>query len=348
MANSVFRRLYRARLLPSLAMCLPGVLLVFWYAWSAYAQLDRYRRAVRQKGDLALETLHIALHDRLETDIRRMWISPPPNPSELASYVLHLTPQAVSTLEESATRRGERPYVDAKLQYKDRVLDAKVRLRGGRHWHVGGAQKSLKIKLDKGELVEGHRVFHLINDPTPMVIGEQIILDLAREAGLLTPVSDFVRLGINAKDFGVFHYETAADESLLRNARRIPGSIYSSELPGSASANELWSKSQFWAKVASRTDSEADEANRADLSRFLDRVRAGTNREFSDFATHELDLGSFATLDALDVAFGGDQRDFRENHHYYFDPYRGRWEPLAGQFRGFRDDPLFNLVESPV
>jgi len=329
-------------------MCLPGVLLVFWYAWSAYAQLDRYRRAVRQKGDLALETLHIALHDQLETDIRRMWISPPPSPSELATYVLHLTRQATATLEESATQKGDRPYVDAKLEYKDRVVDAKVRLRGGRHWHVGGAQKSLKVKLDKGDLIEGHRVFNLINDPTPMVIGEQLILDLARDAGLLTPVSDFVRLKINAKDFGVLHYETAADESLLRNARRMPGSIYSSELPASASADELWSKSQFWTKVASRTDSEADEGNRADLERFLDRVRAGTNREFDDFAAHELDLGSFAQLDALDVAFGGDQRDFRENHHYYFDPYRGRWEPLAGQFRGFRDDPLFNLVESPV
>jgi hypothetical protein len=48
------------------------------------------------------------------------------------------------------------------------------------------------------------------------------------------------------------------------------------------------------------------------------------------------------------VAFGGDQRDFREDHTYYFDPYRGAWEPIAGRFRGFRDDPAFNLVDNPV
>jgi CotH kinase protein len=347
MANSVFRRIYRASLLPSLAICLPGALLALWYTWSAYAELDRYRRAVRQRGSFELETLQIALYDQLEADIRRMWMAPPPNPSQLDAYVLHLTRQGYSTLEESA-EGSERPYVDAKLEHDGRVLDAKVRLRGGRHWHVEGAQKSLKVKLDKGELIGGQRVFNLINDPTPLVIGEQLVLDLARAKGLLTPLSDFVRLKINAKDFGVFHYETAADESLLRNAHRLPGSIYESELPARAAADELWTQPNYWAKVAARTDSEEDKADRSDLARFLHHVHAGTSREFSDFAAHELNLEAFAELDALDVAFGGDQRDFRENHSYYFDPYRGTWEPLAVQFRGFRDDPLFNLVDNPV
>ncbi len=329
-------------------MCLPGVLLALWYAWSAYAQLDRYRRAVHHRGALSLETLHIALHDQLQADLRRMWLDPPPASSPLDSYVLHITRQNYQALEESASRGKQRPYVDAKLEHGERVLDAKVRLRGGRHWHVEGAQKSLKIKLDKGELIKGHRVFNLINDPTPLVLGEQLVLDLSRDSGLLTPVSDFVRLKINAKDFGVFQYETAADESLLRNSRRAPGSIYSSDLPERALTDELWSKPDYWTKVASRTDSEADKANRADLQRFLQHVHDGTGQEFVDFARHELNLQAFAQLDALDVAFGGDQRDFREDHTYYFDPYRGAWEPVAGKFRGFRADPAFNLVDNPV
>src|SRR5262245_9524471 len=100
MANPVLRRLYRASLMPSLVICLPGLLLALWYAWSAYAQLDRYGRALRQKGPFELETLHIALYDQLESDLRRMWMPPPPNPSRLDSYVLHLTRQDFSTLEE--------------------------------------------------------------------------------------------------------------------------------------------------------------------------------------------------------------------------------------------------------
>src|SRR5690606_3411911 len=112
----------------------------------------------------------------------------------------------------------DRPYVEAKVEHDGRLLDAEVRLRGSRHWHVGGPQKSLKIKLEKGELIHGYRIFNLINDPTPMVVGQQLILDLTAEQDVLTPVSRFVRVRLNSKDLGVYHYETAADESLLRSS----------------------------------------------------------------------------------------------------------------------------------
>lgn len=348
MAQSVLRRIYRARPLASILMSLPGVVLVLWYAWSAFSRVAAYRRAVSEEGPLALETLHIALHDQLESDVRRMLMPPPPDPSRLPTYRLRLQREAVGTLLDSAESTGDRPYVDGKVEHDGRLLDAEVRVRGDRHWHTLGAQKSLKVKLEKGELIDGHRIFNLINDPTSMVVGQQLILDLARESGLLTPVSKFARVKINSKDFGVYRYETAADESLLRAESRVPGSIYSSELPSSAATEELWSKTQFWTKVSSRTDAEADQSDFTDLSRLLHHVHSASAREFSDFARHELDLEAFARLNALDVAFGADQRDFRKNHTFHFDPYRGRWAPIAGEFRGFRNDPAFNIVDNPV
>lgn len=329
-------------------MCLPGALLVAWYSWGAFATIDRYRRAVDERSPISLETLHIALHDLLESDIRRMLMAPPPDPSSLKTYRLRVKRQAWDTLVDSAELEDDRPYVEAKLERDGRLLDAEVRLRGSRHWHVGGTQKSLKVKLEKGELVDGHRIFNLLNDPTPMVVGQQLILNLAQESSLLTPVSRFVRVKLNSKDLGVYHYETAADESLLRSSRRMPGGIYASDLPGAAATDELWSSSKYWTKVSSRTDSEHDRTNFSDLDRFLFHVHDASSRAFVDFAAHELDLDAFARIDAIEVAFGGDQRDFRENHEYYFDPYRGRWEPIAGGVRGFRDDPEFNLVDNPV
>lgn len=347
MAPSVLRRLYRARALASFLMSLPGILLVLWYGWSSFSRVASYRRATDSTGPIALETLHIALHDRLESDIRRILMPAPPDPSKLPTYRLRIARQAYRELLDSADLRGGRPYVNAKIEDDGRLLNADVRLRGTRHWHTLGAQKSLKVRLDKGELLEGHRAFNLINDPTSMVIGEQLIADLARESGVLTPVSKFARVKINSKDFGVYHYRTAADESLLRSSERMPGSIYNADLPGSASSDELWSKTQYWSKVASRTDSDADKADYGDLDRLLRHLR-GTTRELDDFARNELDLQAFARLDVLDVAFGGDQRDHRDNHTFYFDPYRGRWEPISGTYRGFRHDPAFNLIDSPL
>ncbi len=348
MPRSILQRLYRARPLASVAMSLPGVLLVLWYAWSSFSRVDHYRRAVDAKAPLELETLHIALNDQLQGDIRRMLMNPPPEPSQLPEYRLRLTQHDYDLLLDGAQQADARPYVEAKVEQGERLLNAEVRIRGSRHWHTLGPQRSLKVKLDKGELLDGQRIFNLINDPTPMVIAEQLILDLAQEAGILTQVSRYVRVKINAKDFGVYRYETAADESLLRSSSRMPGSIYASELPAAASTEQLWTNTHYWTKVSSRTDSEVDKADFTDLLRFLGHVHDSTNQQFADFAQHELDLETFARLDALDVAFGGDQRDFRENHTYYFDPYRGRWEPIAGESRGFREDPSFNLVDNPV
>jgi hypothetical protein len=348
MTRSLFRRLYRARALPCLFAGLPGVVLALGYAWSAYASLDRYRHALRQQTPISVETFQIALHDQLDTDLRRLWMAAPPNPSALERFALTLSRRDYQKLEAGAPHAGQHPYVHAELEHEGQTFAAKVRLRGGRHWHTLGIQQSLKVKLDKGELVGGHRIFNLLNDPTPMVIGEQLSLAVARDAGLLAPETDFARVAINGRDFGVFEYEPSGDESLLRNSRRMPGSIYTSELPGTARTEELWSSTRYWTKVASRNDSAAERADRSDLERLLSAIHDAGGRAFQEFAEHELDLRAFAELDALDVAFGGDQRDFRENHRYYFDPYRARWEPIAERFRGFHEDPLFNLVEDPL
>jgi hypothetical protein len=359
------RALLSAPLLPCLLASLPAVSCVVWYGWSAYATLDRYRRSLsRELGQneagplqtLPIEALQIGVHDALEADIRRFWLPAraptlerPRAESHLQRLALTLKPDADRTLLASAETAGKRGDVRAHIaQGGGPALPARVRLHGRRTWHVLGTQRSLEVKLDKGELLGGYRSFDLINDPTPLSIGEQLSLELARSAGLLTPPSDFVRVAINGRDFGVYRYETEGDESLLRNSARVPGSIYASALPSSAPSDELWAGPRHWTKVAARTDSAIDRVDRTELERFLRAFHSDSGRQFRDFAEHELDVRAFAQLDALDVAFGGDQRDFRENHRYHFDPYRARWEPVAEQLRGFHDGPAFNLVENPL
>ena len=137
-------------------------------------------------------------------------------------------------------------------------------------------QKSLKVQLPKGELLDGHRVFTLNNDPSPMVVGEQIILDLLEQRGVLVPRSDFARVAINDTDLGVFRYETQPEESLLRAHRREPGSMYSGDLPGSAPAGELWTGISRWRKVAWREEEEKEDYG--ELERLLAHVREASDR----------------------------------------------------------------------
>ncbi len=350
MIRRLFWRLYRVRPISTLVLCLPGMLLVVWYGWLAFAKVHRYRISVGETQPLTAETYQIALHDTLTTDWRRMFMPSAPEKSSLRSFRLILDRAEWSDLMDSASIRDDRPYVRGKVEDIDdeTTIDARVRLRGGRHWHLGETQKSFKLKADKGDLIAGNRVANLINDPTPMVVGEQLIIDLAKEAGILTPAAYFARLKVNTKDLGVYHYEAGADESLLREAHRVPGSIFNGELPSKAETKALWLGPELWSKVASRTDDEADKTNFDELRQFLKHFREDDSAAFADYAANELDLRKFALMDVLDVAFGGDQHDFRENHKYYLDPYRGRWEPIAWNFRGFQSDRHFNVVDNPI
>lgn len=342
----VFRRFYRVRRLSALLLCLPGILLCLWYAWKAYARFDRYRRHAGAEVALTLEDFHIQLFDVLRRDLRRMGMPPPPAPPAVERITLRMSSQALDTLRRGADREAKRKYAPARLVAPDGIHEVEVRLRGNRHWHLLGRQKSMKIRLEKGDLFEGLRVFNLINEPTPLVVGEEIILELARELGLITPPSGFRRVHVNGADLGVFHREAQPDESLLRLHRRVPGGLYSGNLAPSAPERALWGGPDHWKKVAWRD--EASKEDRAALENLLSTLRTGSIRAFDAFARERMDLRRFALFECLDIVFGGDQHDFRENHKLYFDPYRGRWEPVAWNFRAFKHDPVFNLAENPI
>ncbi|HUT78412.1 MAG TPA: CotH kinase family protein [Polyangia bacterium] len=340
------RRLYRMRPLTAALLCLPGLLLCGWYAWKAFSGLDGYRRFTDPERSLALEDFQISLHDALTADLRRLTMPPSPEPSRLERLVLRMGSDAVDALFGDPARADAAGYVKAELETGGKLQEVEVRVRGTQHWNVLGQQRSLKVRLPQGELYDGHRVFNLINDPSPMVVGEELILDLARESGILTPRSDFVRVLVNGADLGVLRFETPPDEGLLRLRRRMPGSIYSSNLPSGTSTDELWDGARHWNKVAWREEAAKDDLD--ELDRLLSRLAGDSVRRFADFARHEVDLEAFAAHEALDMAFGGDQHDFRDNHKLYFDPYRGRFEPVAWNFRGFKHERRLDLVENPI
>ncbi|MEE8410232.1 MAG: CotH kinase family protein [Myxococcota bacterium] len=342
-------RLYKISLPSALVLCAPIFVAVIWYAWTAFAQLDRYRRTTEPGLQIDGELLQIFLHDELTRDLRRFVLKDRPAESRLPTFELSIPRHALDALDRDPVREGKGSYVKAFLR-KDGVMHSvRLRYRGRKHWHRLGAQKSMKIRVDKGDLVDGVRIFNLINDVTPFGLEEEVILALARDHGLMTPEVEPVWLRVNNGDMGVYRYQAQPAEGLIRRSRRMPGSIYSgnsdaTDEPGGIGA--LFGNIEGWRKAAWKTAREQDDYT--ELNRLLYAVRLASHREFRAFAREELDLERFALFDALDVIFGGDQHDFLSNHKLYFDPYRGRFEPIAWNFRAFTNDPRFNLTENPL
>lgn len=353
------RRLYKLSLLSGLILASPVLLGTGWYAWSAYAGVDRFRRELDRKATVDLELLQLAVHDELRRDLARIRDLDRPERGRIPTISIALPRESVEALERSleggrgpAGPDGAKPgpvYVKCFVEKDGKVHDARLRYRGEKAWHVLAEQKSMEVKLEKGDLIDGVRAFNLLNDPTPFGLEDQLILDVARELGLLSPEFHPVRVRVNNHDMGVYRFEAQADESLVRRGRRVPGAIYSGDTeevdPGTG-AGALFSSTRGWKKVASRTEAEA--ADLSELERMISSVGQGSHEAFARYARAEIDLDRYALFDALDVVFGGREHDYFTNHKLYVDPYRGRWEPIAWSFRGFDHEEVFDRVDHPL
>lgn len=324
-------------------VCLPAVLFVAWYLGAGYTRFERYRRATATKQTLTMELLQLFVHDELHRHLRRLTL--PASPQRLPMVELAIAAGGMESLEKDVRGRGKRVYVNGRLRKDGEVYKVQVRLQGRRHWHHIGVQKSFKIRAAKGHLVDGLRTFNLVNDVTPFGLEEQIVFDVARALGLLTPDYHPIRLRLNNTDLGVYRLVGAPDEGLLRGAGRMPGSIYSGRFDrecGSEGARPTPDKPCGFSVLASR-----DRATRTHFGEVLglhQQLHDSGPKQWRDYVLKRLDLDRFARFEALDVVFGGDQHDEGANLKLYFDPYRGRFEPIAMDFRAFRHDRRVNLA----
>lgn len=349
-SSRVGRRIYKLGLLPGLILAAPLLVGTLWFAWSAWASVDRYRRAMGEDGPVDLSLYQIALYDELHRDLKRLTLPARPAHGGIPTIALSLSRDNLDRLNLQLAQQGEsNEYVKGLLEKDGRVHEVNVRYRGEQAWQTLGAQKSLKVQLKRGDLLDGVRTFNLLNDPTPFGLEDQLILDLAREQGLLAPELHPVWVRLNNHDLGVFRFVPQPDETLIRRGQRIPGNMYSGdteETDPQTKVGALFQSDRGWQKVADK-DQEHPE-DRRELTRFLAAINDASHLEFQRYAEAELDLPRWALFDALDVIFAGSEHDYYSNQKLYADPYRGKLEPVAFSFRGFQHEEGFNLVDHPL
>ncbi len=344
------QRLLRIRFPSAFLLSLPALLLCGWYAFAALVAYAGHRAEAKADEPLTIRLFQLHLHDKLVEDWHRLIMPEPQHKSALSTYGLVVREEKLDQLASRvASEDGVVDYVDGQLVKGSRDKDVLVRYRGGKHWHYSHPQNSWKVRVKDGKVFEGLNTFNFVNSPDAVPVQEQIILDIARELGLVTPDFFPFRLLLNKSYMGVYYFEAQPDEGLLRRAQRPQGSIYSgSDAPIDANTgiSNLFKSAQYFTKVVQGVHQQLGE--RQELEALIEAINAPSTRKFADYAERNLDLDKFATLDALDVAFGCNQHDFSENHKLYFDPYRGRFEPIAWNFHGCKHEREFNRTENPL
>ena len=334
----------------AIMLSLPGLVLCAWYSYAALSVHYRHAMAIKQSVPLSVELFQLHLHDALVRDERRLSIPDPVEESVLPTYGLVLSNDALDRLGRMLPPgEGERYYVNGHLTRGADIYEVEVRHRGGKHWNWNHPQKSWKVRVRGTGMFDGRATFNFLNTPEPMPFDEHLILEVAHEQGLLAPDYYPFRLLLNKAYMGVYFFETQPDEGLLRRDGRMPGSIYSgNEAPvdPKTGVSSLWKTTEYWNKVG-RVD-QADNQDKQELEVLIRAVNDASPQRFADFAAEFLDIHKFAVFDAIDVVFGVDQHDFDQNHKLYFDPYKGRFEPIAWNFRGAEHERELNRTENPL
>jgi len=303
----------------------------------ALSSFYRIQTALAPKAELSLDDYKFFLRAELKKEWVKLTASTPLKDSESPLKTFHITVDqaAIDSLNANLPISGRDHYIDAfmKIEGDEEQYKIKMRYRGTISPHWLFKQKSLRIKMKKGQSHGMDRKFNLVNPVHDYIITDQISYAMARDLGIIAPRFYPTRVFINGEYMGVYMYLSQADESLIRQHRIMPGSVYYGEKSGIGSNGvaDLWFESNFWDKKAARNAEQKE--NREDIDYFINQINSDSCVDFYNFFNTYLDKKDFYNFMAMDVLFGSYHHDWAHNHKIYFDPYRGKFRPIQWDLR---------------
>jgi len=348
-------RVWRIPLRYAIVIALPLQIVVLWTALQGYAasaRFQKYCESTAGQPPIApqVEMWRYFARDLLRKDISRLKIRHFPRSKDLETISLSINGADLAKLNSNLPTSGRTIYYKAQLEFGDYKREVKTRYMGDNEWHWLFPQKSWRVKTKSDDPVRDRRAFNLKNSPFKMAVSETIATELAAELGVLTPTVEPVKAMLNGTYNGLYLMWDLADESLLRRARRMPGSIYSGDRSGvdKDGVCNLFQVETYWDKKAARNAQMA--ADRSDIRAYIEAVNASPVA-FHEFAERHIQMPAMAGYVAIDRALGGQHHDYCHNHKIYFDPYKGRWEPIEWDFGVWflwNDSPSYDINEYPI
>ncbi|MCK4782826.1 MAG: CotH kinase family protein [Desulfobacteraceae bacterium] len=327
-------KIYKIRFFYSFLISLFLVIICAVIVSNALSDLYDYDRI--HKTELSGDSLKFFLKNWIRKEWMRRTAAKTDNESPLKTFHINIDGKDIEKLNSDLPQSGKGQYVQAFMRVSDMpdVKRVKLRYRGANNYHWLYTQKSLRIKLRKKDTYNLEKKLNLINPPHHHTLPlECVDYGISRRLGLIAPDYFPIRVFINGENMGVYSYLSQADESLLRKHKRMPGSIYEGEPApkGEDGVSLLWRNEQYWKKAAARNAEQ--KGNREDIRLLIKAINQYNDAKFYDFVNTFLDKDKFCTFFALDVIFGSGHHDYHHNHRIYFDPYKGRFEPIQWDMR---------------
>lgn len=127
---------------------------------------------------------------------------------------------ALGTLFSSAD-----DYVNAHIRYGERILGAKLRLKGDETDHFEGSKWSFRVVLKGEDTLWGMKYFSIQHPATRKFVYEWILHQLLKREGLIYHRYKFIDVTINGEEMGIYALEEHTDKLLIEHNRLREGPI---------------------------------------------------------------------------------------------------------------------------
>jgi len=335
-----------------------------------------YKKSYEVDLSIDLKNLHFFTKDYVKRLVQQLTVSELPAETELTSFHIFTNEKSLDSLESNLPSSGKTQFREGHIRVDPEGMTSPIeyRFRGGLPLHWLYKKKSLRVKLPAFTTYLGERQFNLVNPSTIYTIPDWISYEMAKSVGLLTPDFFPVRLFINDETNGIHFFLSRIDESFLRKNRRMPGSIYSGDTVytpspfAAANATEMhervfsgkednvslmWKDHRLWKKNTSR-NAEMKQ-HRGDIKKFVEIINNPDAVQFMQDYEVYFDKEKFNLFWGVDSLLGAYHHDLYHNHKIYFDPYKGKVEPVEWDVRYWSmnlpvpDYPLLKQVKlNPV
>ncbi len=318
--------------------------------FNGFSWMMLYKKAAAPYLHYNLDTLHLFTNEYIARQYQKFTASSLPEQTTLPTFDLFVDEKDIESLERDLPSSAKRQFKQSHLKVDNPPFtgEAQFRYRGGLALHWLYEKKSLRLKLPPFSTYRNERQFNLVNPSTLHTITDWVSYDIARSIGLLTPDYFPARVFINNETNGLHFFLSKLDESFLRKNNRMPGSIYSgdtvfiSNLFGSSLEGEkvfktenntsaLWVDERLWQKDAARNAEST--SDREDIKTFVNIINESDPLSFMRSFETLFDKEKFYLFWGLDRLVGSYHHDYFHNHRLYFDPYKGKFEPIAWDIR---------------
>ncbi|MGK0389335.1 MAG: hypothetical protein ACI94Y_002075 [Maribacter sp.] len=311
---------------------------------------------VKGKGEIYFDDLKIEFTESFPS-----YIIPAFKPSEVN---LRINDEGMAKLERIRKKAishlvlvsSDDDWVDAKLEEGDKVLDAKVRLKGDWTDHLKGTKWSYRVKFKKDHTWRRLRTVSFQSPEARNFLYEWILHVLWEKEDVLTTRYDFVTFKVNGEPRGVYAYEEHFEKQLLEYKSRREGPIVRYDESVTWEARERVMKKLYYLPDGSITNNykydgaeitpfgESKISKSPTLSRHMTEAHNLLYQSQHQLKTPEevFDLDLMAKYFAICDLTGAHHASIWHNQRFYYNPVINKLEPIGYDGNVNKQEP--NLV----